>query len=239
MSPSTISLNVPILQSYTPRFGIEYFGMDTRLIVPLNSLGLLLFCVVHCTWATSNAYSSPSVVLSSIGSDESKNLIDGSESIPLAEAERGRGCSCHELSFQAIVQNPAQAATLQNDTLNLRNAYYVIDAFGTLTIGTRVETIFMGGTACSDYLIQIGLHLSSARWKLSDAVVQKCNSVFWQIFMLDTWISFYAGRPPNVSPDWIDAPYPNDDFAVVNNKGEKEMSGTRSPLLYLTVFKSP
>jgi hypothetical protein len=44
------------------------------------------------------------------------------------------------------------------------------------------------------------------------------------MFMLDTWISFYAGRPPNVSPDWIDTPYPNDDFAVVNDKGEKEMS---------------
>jgi dolichyl-diphosphooligosaccharide--protein glycosyltransferase len=52
------------------------FGMDTRLIVLLNSLGLLLFFVVHCTWATSNAYSSPSVVLSSTGSDGSKNLID-------------------------------------------------------------------------------------------------------------------------------------------------------------------
>ncbi|KAG1857340.1 glycosyltransferase family 66 protein [Suillus subalutaceus] len=37
------------------------FGMDTRLIVLLNSLGLLLFFVVHCTWVTSNAYSSPSV----------------------------------------------------------------------------------------------------------------------------------------------------------------------------------
>lgn len=72
---------------------------------------------------------------------------------------------------------------------------------------------------------RIGLHLSSARWKLSDAVVQKRSSVFWQMFMLDTWISFYAGRPPNVSPDWIDTPYPNDDFAVINNKGEKEMSG--------------
>lgn len=35
--------------------------------------------------------------------------------------------------------------------------------------------------------------------------------------------SFYAGRPPNVSPDWVDTPYPNDDFAVVDN-GKKEMS---------------
>ncbi|KAG2106993.1 uncharacterized protein F5147DRAFT_746108 [Suillus discolor] len=204
---------------------------------------------------------------------------------------------------------------------NKADADSVIDAFGTLTIGTRGETIFMGGTARSEpplkqqpkppfsetfprlskqildawlpgsdcvpsdnglwkpvysylpplseavrlseiYLewgkvlwtpltrselfdnilrsvyhaksyLFIGLavklgyrvHLSGARWKLSDAVVQKRSSVFWQMFMLDTWISFYAGRPPNVSPDWIDTPYPNDDFAVVNDKGEKEMSG--------------
>ncbi|KAG2144679.1 uncharacterized protein EDB93DRAFT_1087548, partial [Suillus bovinus] len=203
---------------------------------------------------------------------------------------------------------------------NKADADSVIDAFGTLTIGTRGETTFMGGTARSEpplkqpkppfsetfprlskqildtwlpgsdctlsdnglwkpvfsylpplseairlseiYLewgevlwtpltrsdlfdnilgsvyrarsyLFIGLavklgyrvHLSGARWKLNDAVIQKRSSVFWQMFMLDTWISFYSGRPPNVSPDWIDTPYPNDDFAVVNDKGEKEMSG--------------
>ncbi|KAG2141099.1 fungal-specific transcription factor domain-containing protein [Suillus clintonianus] len=83
--------------------------------------------------------------------------------------------------------------------------------------------LFMGLAVKLGY--RIGVHLSSARWKLSDAVVQTRNTAFWQMFMLDTWISFYAGRPPNVSPDWVDTPYPNDDFAVVNNKGEKEMSG--------------
>ncbi|KAG1902682.1 uncharacterized protein F5891DRAFT_1127608 [Suillus fuscotomentosus] len=215
----------------------------------------------------------------------------------------------------------------QPQASNKADADSVIDAFGTLTIGTRGETIFMGGTARSEpplkqqpkpafsetfprlskqildawlpgsdcvqtdnglwepvysylpplseavrlseiYLewgkvlwtpltrselfdnilrrisysiarvdaLHFPLHgnecpysyrtdLSGARWKLSDAVVQKRSSVFWQMFMLDTWISFHAGRPPNVSPDWIDTPYPNDDFAVVNDKGEKEMSG--------------
>ncbi|KAH9986656.1 Oligosaccharyl transferase STT3 subunit [Russula compacta] len=41
------------------------FGLDTRGAVILNALGMLLFFVVHCTWVTSNAYSSPSVVLAS------------------------------------------------------------------------------------------------------------------------------------------------------------------------------
>ncbi|KAG2336887.1 hypothetical protein BDR05DRAFT_896174 [Suillus weaverae] len=88
--------------------------------------------------------------------------------------------------------------------------------------------LFIGLAVKLGYRVRLSTsHLSSARWKLSPAVVQKRSSVFWQTFMLDTWISFYAGRPPNVSPDWIDTPYPNDDFAVVNNKGEKEMSGMR------------
>ncbi|KAI6001078.1 glycosyltransferase family 66 protein [Pisolithus orientalis] len=39
------------------------FGLDGRIAVLVNTLGLLLFFVVHCTWVTSNAYSSPSVVL--------------------------------------------------------------------------------------------------------------------------------------------------------------------------------
>jgi len=36
--------------------------------------------------------------------------------------------------------------------------------------------------------------------------------------------SFYAGRPPNVSLDWIDAPYPDDEFPEKNDEGELEMS---------------
>jgi len=52
------------------------FGLDTRLVVLLNTIGMLLFFVVHCTWVTSNAYSSPSVVLSSTGPDGSQHIID-------------------------------------------------------------------------------------------------------------------------------------------------------------------
>lgn len=65
--------------------------------------------------------------------------------------------------------------------------------------------------------------------------------LFWQMFLIDTLLvsvpplassdlysyktqSFYAGRPPNVSLDWIDAPYPDDEFPVKNDKGELEMS---------------
>jgi len=52
------------------------YGMDTRIAVVLNVLFLLLIFVLHCTWATSTAYSSPSVVLSSRGPDGAPTVID-------------------------------------------------------------------------------------------------------------------------------------------------------------------
>lgn len=52
------------------------FGIDVRLVVLINTLGILFFFVFHCTWVTSTAYSSPSVVLASQNSDGSQHMID-------------------------------------------------------------------------------------------------------------------------------------------------------------------
>ena len=52
------------------------FGLDTRLLVVFNALGMLLFFVLHCTYVTSTAYSSPSVVLASQNPDGSQHIID-------------------------------------------------------------------------------------------------------------------------------------------------------------------
>ncbi|KAF8652598.1 hypothetical protein AX16_004318 [Volvariella volvacea WC 439] len=57
-----------------PTIGV--FGLDTRLIVILNALWMLCFFVVHCTYVTSTAYSSPSVVLASQNADGSPHIID-------------------------------------------------------------------------------------------------------------------------------------------------------------------
>jgi dolichyl-diphosphooligosaccharide--protein glycosyltransferase len=51
------------------------FGLDTRAYVIMNALAMLLFFVVHSTWVTSVAYSSPSVVLASHNQD-GLQLID-------------------------------------------------------------------------------------------------------------------------------------------------------------------
>ncbi|KAI0766162.1 oligosaccharyl transferase STT3 subunit [Trametes elegans] len=52
------------------------FGLDTRTLVIFNALGMLLFFVLHCTYVTSSAYSSPSVVLASTNPDGSQHIID-------------------------------------------------------------------------------------------------------------------------------------------------------------------
>jgi len=56
-----------------------YFGIlnfDTRILVIVNFALFLFIFVLHCTWVTSNAYSSPSVVLASRNQDGSQNIID-------------------------------------------------------------------------------------------------------------------------------------------------------------------
>jgi dolichyl-diphosphooligosaccharide---protein glycosyltransferase len=57
-----------------PAVGVYTF-LSKGLIVGAMSLYLLLF-VTHCTWVTSNAYSSPSVVLASRMPDGSQLIID-------------------------------------------------------------------------------------------------------------------------------------------------------------------
>ncbi|KAJ4477243.1 oligosaccharyl transferase STT3 subunit [Lentinula aciculospora] len=52
------------------------WGADARLVIILNAIGMLVFFVFHCTWVTSNAYSSPSVVLASTNPDGSQHIID-------------------------------------------------------------------------------------------------------------------------------------------------------------------
>jgi dolichyl-diphosphooligosaccharide--protein glycosyltransferase len=52
------------------------FGVDSRIIVLFNAVCMLAFFVFHCTWVTSSAYSSPSVVLASSNPDGSQHIID-------------------------------------------------------------------------------------------------------------------------------------------------------------------
>lgn len=54
----------------------EGMGTNVRSIVTVLLLILLMMFAVHCTWVTSNAYSSPSIVLASYNNDGSRQILD-------------------------------------------------------------------------------------------------------------------------------------------------------------------
>ena len=47
----------------------EGIGMNVKSVIVVALLMMLMLFSVHCTWVTSNAYSSPSIVLASYGND--------------------------------------------------------------------------------------------------------------------------------------------------------------------------
>ncbi|KAH0952341.1 hypothetical protein HN011_006609 [Eciton burchellii] len=58
------------------RGSAEGLGTNLRNIVVIGILMLLMVFAVHCTWVTSNAYSSPSIVLASYSNDGSRAILD-------------------------------------------------------------------------------------------------------------------------------------------------------------------
>ena len=65
-----------VTKSKIPSFGSGIFAFDSKFtVVTLMTYFLVLFCL-HCTWVTSTAYSSPSVVLASRTPSGEQNIID-------------------------------------------------------------------------------------------------------------------------------------------------------------------
>ncbi|XP_013396956.1 dolichyl-diphosphooligosaccharide--protein glycosyltransferase subunit STT3B [Lingula anatina] len=54
----------------------EAVGLNVKSIVIIAFLMMLMLFAVHCTWVTSNAYSSPSIVLATYGQDGTRNILD-------------------------------------------------------------------------------------------------------------------------------------------------------------------
>lgn len=57
-------------------FKFPILPLVSRILVMASFTFYLFYFVLHCTWVTSNAYSSPSVVLASRNPDGSQNIID-------------------------------------------------------------------------------------------------------------------------------------------------------------------
>ncbi|KAI1627389.1 Oligosaccharyl transferase STT3 subunit-domain-containing protein [Exophiala viscosa] len=71
---SKISANPSLRSTRNPLVGI-YSSISKSMMTSMTTAFLMLF-VAHCTWVTSNAYSSPSVVLASRLPDGSQHIID-------------------------------------------------------------------------------------------------------------------------------------------------------------------
>ncbi|EEB17292.1 Dolichyl-diphosphooligosaccharide--protein glycosyltransferase subunit STT3B, putative [Pediculus humanus corporis] len=54
----------------------EGLGVNVKSIVTIGVVLTLVMFAVHCTWVTSNAYSSPSIVLASYSQDGSRQILD-------------------------------------------------------------------------------------------------------------------------------------------------------------------
>lgn len=74
VKPGKATANLSLRSIRNPLVGI-YSLISKSLIASMIS-GFLLLFVAHCTWVTSNAYSSPSVVLASRLPDGSQHIID-------------------------------------------------------------------------------------------------------------------------------------------------------------------
>lgn len=59
-----------------PRGNGDGLGVNIRNVVIIGILMLLMLFTVHCTWVTSNAYSSPSIVLASYSNDGGRAILD-------------------------------------------------------------------------------------------------------------------------------------------------------------------
>lgn len=59
-----------------PKGNNDGLGTNLRHGVVIFVLMALLMFTMHCTWVTSNAYSSPSIVLSSYSNDGSRSILD-------------------------------------------------------------------------------------------------------------------------------------------------------------------
>ncbi|ENN70786.1 hypothetical protein D910_03648 [Dendroctonus ponderosae] len=55
---------------------VDPIGPNIRSVAAVILVLLLMLFAVHCTWVTSNAYSSPSIVLASYGSDGTRQILD-------------------------------------------------------------------------------------------------------------------------------------------------------------------
>ncbi|KAI5115972.1 hypothetical protein M0805_001503 [Coniferiporia weirii] len=65
----------------------------------------------------------------------------------------------------------------------------------------------------------LGLHRDPSRWKLSSKMMQRRRYLFWELYSLDMWKGFGAGRPTTFSPPYVDCEMPQDTDIIIDETG--------------------
>ncbi|KAH9846704.1 hypothetical protein C2E23DRAFT_872217 [Lenzites betulinus] len=131
------------------------------------------------------------------------------------EASRYYQLTRAALSLEPVLDRPPSVTTVQ--TLSLMGIYQ-----GMVADEHSIETTWalMG---LSSKLAQ-SVNRDSARWKLSSTEVQKRRSLFWELFITDSWQALATGRLPTFAPQFVDTELPADPDQTMADDGTPQPS---------------
>ncbi|KAL5507235.1 hypothetical protein ACEPAH_6691 [Sanghuangporus vaninii] len=66
----------------------------------------------------------------------------------------------------------------------------------------------------------IGLHRDPSRWGFDAKMIERRRRVFWEIYIIDIWLSLASGRPSIFRPCVVDCEFPSDNFARIGEDGQ-------------------
>ncbi|KAF8065083.1 hypothetical protein FPV67DRAFT_1501416 [Lyophyllum atratum] len=119
--------------------------------------------------------------------------------------------SCAALALQPVLEKPA-LATIQ--TLYLMGMYNVKG--GSAVRSEAPLEMTWGLTTLAAHLAQTltrsilyGIDRDGARWGLSPKIVQRRRTLFWDVYLMDTWQSLSTGRPPTLALAYLDCGFPD------------------------------
>ncbi|OJT03642.1 hypothetical protein TRAPUB_5670 [Trametes pubescens] len=121
------------------------------------------------------------------------------------------------LSLEPVLDRPPSVTTVQ--ALSLMGIYQ-----GMVADEHSIETTWALMGLSSKLAQSIGLHRDSARWKLSASEVQKRRSLFWELFITDSWQALATGRLPTFTPPFVDTELPADPDQTLADDGTPQSS---------------
>ncbi|KAH8104099.1 fungal-specific transcription factor domain-containing protein [Cristinia sonorae] len=132
-------------------------------------------------------------------------LLDLNQEPYNAEGEHYHQLARAALCLQPVLEKPS-SVTIQ--ALHLLSVYNGLAGNEVSGGETSLETTWSLVGLAAQLSHSIGLHRDSARWGLSDDIVNRRRLLFWNLFVADSWQSLTTGRPPSFSRQYMDAKFP-------------------------------